>query len=137
MSSNVNIVCGSMSFYGYNAFSSIFLLPTQSRFYAALVKWHDIINCVHSSAFTVHGTFPIYSTVTQCQLVTKCGYNLTIMPFVYIGHILHTAVTNLQCVSILCSLWDFVKFLLVNRRKIFATFVDTALLNSGINQIIF
>ena len=61
------------------------------------------------------------------------------MPFVNFGHILHTTVTNLHCVSVenLCSLWDFGKCLLINRRKIFATFVDTALLNSGLNQIIF
>ena len=52
---------------------------------------------------------------------------------------LHTAVTNLQYVpvEILCSLCDFGKCLLINRRKVFATFVDTALLNGELNQIIF
>ena len=39
--------------------------------------------------------------------------------------------------KILCSLWDFGKCLLINQRYIFATFVDTALLNGGLNQIIF
>ena len=39
--------------------------------------------------------------------------------------------------KILCSLWDFGKCLLINRRNIFAIFVDTALLNGGLNQILF
>ena len=39
--------------------------------------------------------------------------------------------------KILCSLRDFGKCLFINRRKIFATFVDTALLNDLLNQIIF
>ena len=40
----------------------------------------------------------------------------------------------------LCSLWNFGKCLLINRRNIFpifVVFVDTALLNGGLNQIIF
>ena len=57
-----------MSFYGYDTFSSIFFLLTQS--------------------FRGFGE------------VTRFGYNLTIMPYVYFGHILHTAVTNLHCVSV-------------------------------------
>ena len=40
--SHVNIVCRWMTFYGYDTFSSIFLLLTQSRFLATLVKWNDI-----------------------------------------------------------------------------------------------
>ena len=39
--------------------------------------------------------------------------------------------------KILCSLWDFGKCLLINQKKFFATFVDTALLNGGLNKIIF
>ena len=39
--------------------------------------------------------------------------------------------------KILCSLWDFGKCLLINRRKTFTIFVDNALLNGGLNQIIF
>ena len=34
------------------------------------------------------------------SVVTRCGYNLTIISFVYFGRILHTAVTNLHCVSV-------------------------------------
>ena len=30
-------------------------------------------------------------------MVVWCGFNLTIMPFLYFGHILHTAVTSLHC----------------------------------------
>ena len=33
--------CLEQPFYGYNTFSSIFLLPTQKRFFTALVKRHD------------------------------------------------------------------------------------------------
>ena len=53
--------------------------------------------------------------------------------------ILHTAETNLQCVSveILCSLWDFEKCLLTKQRKIFPTFMGIALLDGALNQIIF
>ena len=124
--------------------------------------WIDttVVNCIHSLAFTIHGTFFCYSTVRWFQLVTRCGCNLTIMPFVYLGDILHKAVTKLHCVSlkILCSLWTeadlglleavnyyhkalhlgccssprsvsyFGKCLLINRRKIVATFVDTDLI---------
>ena len=37
----------------------------------------------------------------------------------------------------LCSLWDFGKCLLINQSNIFAIFLDTALLNGGLNQILF
>ena len=83
-----------MTFYGYNTFSSIFLLLSQSKFFGALVKCYD----VHSLAFTVHRTLFFYLTVTECQLVTRCGCNLSIMAFVYFAYILHTAVTKLHCV---------------------------------------
>ena len=37
----------------------------------------------------------------------------------------------------LCSLRDFGKYLLINHRKILATFADIALLDGGLNQKIF
>ena len=39
--------------------------------------------------------------------------------------------------TILCSLWDFGKIHIDPLKKNFATFVDTALLNGGLNQVIF
>ena len=61
------------------------------------------------------------------------------MPFVYFGHMLHKALTNLHCVSVenFISLWDYRKCLLINWRKIFAMFEDIALLNGELSQIIF
>ena len=41
----------------------------------------------------------------QFQQVTRCGCNLTIMPFVSFGHILDTAVINLDCVSVENSIY--------------------------------
>ena len=69
-------------------------------------------------------------------MVTRCGCNLATQPFECFGHILHTAVTNRYCEN-LCSFWDFGTWFLLNKRKIFATFQDTALLNGGLKQIIF
>ena len=69
-------------------------------------------------------------------MVTQCECSLTIMPFIYFGYILQNQ-PSLFLLKILCSLWNFGKYLLISRRKIFATFVDTALLNGGLNQIIF
>ena len=64
--------------------------------------WSDmkVINCINSLAFTVHWTFLFFSTIRKFQLVTRCGCNLTIMPFVSFGHILDTVVINLDCVSV-------------------------------------
>ena len=117
------------------------LLPfsfCQSKVDFLWLWWKDmtLINCVRSLAFTVHGTFSFYLTVTQCQLVTRCGCNLTIMVFVYFGHILHTPVTYLHCVSVE-NFNKTGKCLLINWRNIFAIFVDTTLVNGGWNQIIF
>ena len=39
--------------------------------------------------------------------------------------------------KILCSLRDLEKCLLINQKNFFATFVDTTLLNGGLNKIIF
>ena len=42
VSTHVNIICGWMTFYSYNTFFSIFLLPTQRRFFATLENWQKI-----------------------------------------------------------------------------------------------
>ena len=44
-------------------------------------------------------------------MVTRCGCNLTIMPFVYLGHNMHTAVTNLHCVYVENSMWSSLSLL--------------------------
>ena len=103
-----------------------------------------VINCVHSLVFTVHGTFFFYSTVTQSQLVTRVDVILLSYPFyilvifcIQLWLTFTVKIVLLKILCSLCSLWAFGKCLLINRRKIFAAFVDTTLLNGGLNKIIF
>ena len=72
-------------------------------------------------------------------MVTRCGCNLTIIPFVYFGYILHTAVNNLNCVSDENFMWSvgLCKKLLDLSKKNFVTIVNAVLLNGGLNEIIF
>ena len=62
------------------------------------------------------------------------------MFFLYFGHILHIAVTNLHFVSVenfILVYETLDQCLLINQRKMFAIFVDHTLLNGGLKQIIF
>ena len=139
MSSHVNIVCEWKTFYGYKTFASIFFLPTQSRFFEALVKWHG--------SHKLHPSFGIYRPWNILLLldnyIMSVEYTVDIILVLCPLFILGIFWIQLQLtfivllLKILCSLWDFGKCLLINRGNIFSIFVDTDLLNGGLDQIIF
>ena len=105
------------------------------------LRWSDttVINCVHSLVFTVHRIFFFTRQLHNASWlhgvdVILLSWPLYILAIFWIQLLVTFTVFLLK---ILCSLWDFGKCLLNNRRKSFATFVDTTLLNGRLNQAVF